>query len=275
MARIKVKFTLNPGREGISWAKLAKQSETIQSLLSSISDDLGLQSDKWLARDFADGSYMSNAELEAVATASEFAKFNDYFRGLISYIDEDAKTLNTAISKKSVAIFSELRTPLDIDEPIGIGLYDPSLAYDRNANPVESFTVTKLKLQEIASSIEAETTYIGSVIGYTYEWNKGAKEPYLKIRDIASQELIKCSYSDRDYKKVAALFEHKESLVIVYGLITYDWVNQKTELKKATDFEIAPTPLSDSEYNSFFGCAAGMTGKVNAAQYVRKMRGNK
>lgn len=275
MARIKVKFTLNPGREGISWAKLAKQSETIQSLLSSISDDIGIASDKWLARDFANGSHMSNAELEAVATANEFAKFNDCMRGLITYTSESDALLNFGISKKSVAIFSDLRAPLDIDEPIGIGLYDPNQPYDVKAVPSENFSVTRLKLQEIANAIESETTYVGSVIGYTYEWNKGAKEPYIKIRDVTSQELIKCSYSDKDYGKVAELFHNKEALVIVYGLITFDWVNQKTELKKANDFEVAPEPLSDSEYNSFFGCAVGMTGKVNAAQYVRKMRGNK
>ena len=114
---------------------------------------------------------------------------------------------------------------------------------------------------------------MGAVIGYTYEWNKGAKEPFIKIRDIATKELIKCTYSNSDYQNVSKLFENKESLVTVYGLVIYDWVNNKTELKNATSFEVSPPPLNSDEYHSFFGCAEGMSGDLDSAEYVRKLRG--
>ncbi len=95
-----------------------------------------------------------------------------------------------------------------------------------------------------------ETSYLGSIIGNTYEWTKGSREPFVKIRDIATGQLVKCFYDDIDYKKVTQLFEKKDSLVIIYGHISFNRLTEKTEVTKATDFEIAPH-MSQDQYEVF------------------------
>ena len=169
--------------------------------------------------------------------------------------------------KKHLHLVAELKIPLDIDEAIGISLYD------EGKKASKFYNVKRLKLEEVSKSIDAETSYLGSVIGYPYEWTKGAKEPFIKIRDVASNQLIKCSYDNKDYRMVAKLFEKQDALVIVTGRINYNKLTDEMEIISATDFEIAPS-LSHEQYEGFFGCAQGLTGGVDVAEYIRNIRDN-
>ena len=117
------------------------------------------------------------------------------------------------------------------------------------------------------------TKYVGSVIGNTYEWNKGAEQPYIKVRDIASGELVRCNYLRADYAKVAKMFEHQDVLVAVYGTITFDRLTSKTEITRANDFEVMPT-LSDEEFEKFFGSAPDLAPRKSAAEFIRDGRNN-
>ena len=131
--------------------------------------------------------------------------------------------------------------------------------------------VTYLAFQAIADMIEGKVTYHGCVMGTTYEWNKGADKPYLKLRDIATGELVKCTYSKKDYGKVRALFDRESDMVVVYGTVTYDRLANSSELTSATEFE-SVAPLSEDEQNAFYGSMPGLTGDMTAAEYVRSQR---
>lgn len=260
---------MNPGREGIAFSKLSKQAEGIENLLCSIAEDIGLPADQnqWLAKEFKNGSVYSTAEHQALVNAETLDLFNAAVRNLIRFKPTADGTLPHGISLQTLESFANLRTPLEVDETIGIGLYD------QGTKAPKFYKVTKLRLEDVAKAIDAETSYIGAIIGYTYEWTKGAKEPFIKIRDIASGDLVKCCYDDADYKKVAKLFDKKDALVIVSGHITFNRLSKKSEITKATDFEIAPD-LSQDQYDSFFGCAPDLTNGVDAASYIRKIRGD-
>lgn len=267
MPNIRVRFKLNPGREGIAFSKLAKHAEAIENLLHSVAKDIGLlpEQNEWLGKDFKNGSVFSTAENQALVDVEQKEQFNYIFKELIKFKPKKNGDLPVGVTLQTLENFSNLKTPLEIDETIGIGLYD------EGKNSPKFYKVTKLKLEEIAKCIDAETSYVGAVIGYTYEWTKGAKEPFIKIRDIASGELIKCIYDDKDYKKVAKLFDIKDALVVIYGSITFNKLTEKTEVIKASDFEISPS-LDQSQYENFFGSAQGFTGGIDAASYIRKLR---
>jgi hypothetical protein len=110
-------------------------------------------------------------------------------------------------------------------------------------------------------------------MGRTHEWNKGADKPYLVIRELTSGDLVKCSYDDNDYDKVAKLFSKKTAVVIIQGTITLNRITLKSELTKAEQFEFAPE-FNNEDFDKFFGCAPEMTGQISAAEFISKGRSN-
>lgn len=269
MATFRVRFKLNPGRHGIALSKLSKQSENIEMFLRSLASDLGVPDtrDLWIADRFANGSLMNTAELQAIVDAEKAYLWNECLNSLIATKKKPNKTrLPFEVSPLTLERFSRLSDALDPDEEIGIALYDVDTG---RVKPFKK--LGKLELEEIGKSIETESKYIGAVMGYVYEWNMGADKPYLYIRDLNSAELIKCTYQDADYSKVARLFSRKTAVVVIEGRITYNLITKKTEVTQATGFDFAPE-FSDSDFDEFFGAAPGITGDMTSEEYVRNVR---
>ena len=267
MARLRIRFKLNPGREGIALGKLSKQTENMELFLRSLAADLGIQDapNLWIASKFRNGSVISTTEFQAVVEASVVAEFNNAVTLLAKY------KLPKIISPEIVSLatlerFSNLRQNLDPDESIGLGIIDVE-----NERKVKWAYVNRIQLEEISNSIETETIYIGAIMGRTYEWNKGADKPYLLIRDLAKTELVKCFYKDGDYDQVAKLFSKKTAVVIVEGTVSFNRITEKSEVIMADKFDFAPD-FSDEDFDKFFGCAPDMTGQDSAADFISKGR---
>lgn len=121
-------------------------------------------------------------------------------------------------------------------------------------------------------AVEAdETFYYGAVLGAPYAWFKGASQPYFKIRDIATGDLVSCYYQNEDYDCIASLFAKRNSLVYVHGMIRLDVIKEKFEFVHADRFEVAPE-FSDEDYEKFFGCAPNFTGGEATTDFIRKIR---
>lgn len=263
MARLRIRFKLNPGREGIALGKLSKQTESMEMFLRSLASDLGVQDapNFWLASKFKNGSLYSTAEYQAVVDAAMAASFNGSITALAKYKPQKNR-LPEIISTATVEKFSNLRQSLDADENIGLGVIDVE-----NERKIKWNYVNRLQLEEISNSIETETLYIGAIMGRTYEWNKGAEKPYLIIRELTSGDLVKCFYNDDDYDQVAKLFSKKTAVVIIDGTISFSRVTEKSEVIRADQFEFAPE-FSDEDFEKFFGCAPDMTGQLSAADFI-------
>lgn len=269
MATLRVKFQLNPGRTGVALGKLSKQAENIELFLRSLASDLGEDdaSNLWLAKDFKDGSFINTNEFQAVVDAEKAARFNDAVQLLTRFKAPHKKIkLPEYISPATIDRFASLRYGLDADEKLGIAVFDIESGKQKRWHYVD-----RLQLAEIEESIEAEVRYIGAIMGCTYEWNKGAKEPYIIIRELNSGELIKCVYADDDYSSVAQLFRDKSAIVIVEGAMTFNRITSKTDVTMATNFEVAPD-FSDDDYERFFGCAPNFTGNLSTEEFIAKER---
>jgi hypothetical protein len=266
MATLRIRFKLNPGREGISLGKLSKQTENIELFLRSLASDLGISdsSGLWLASNFRNGSVISTAEYQATVEREIAFAFNDDVYDLVRY-KPSKTTINPTISHATIDRFARLRESLDADEKIGIGIIDVDTA------KVKWRFINRLQLEEIGNSVETEVIYLGSVIGHTHEWNKGATSPYLYIREVVTGDLVKCVYRDEDYDKVAKLFQKKNSLVTVYGTVKLNRITEKYEITAATEFEIAPD-FSNDDYEKFFGCAPDITNGLSAAEFIARGR---
>lgn len=264
MTTLRLRFKLNPDRPGVALGKLSKQTESIEMFLRSLAADLGLSDapNLWLAKEFKNGSCISTAEMQAVVDASLLAEFNAGVEALIGF-DGDKHVAPAFVSAATIGRFAAIRQGLDIGEPIGLSTFDI-----KTGRPKRWRLVDRLHFEKVAASIDSEVLYVGAVMGTTYDWIKGAKEPYLTIRELNSAELVKCVYSDEDYAKVASLFADKAAFVIIGGTVVYDRITGKTEVTRATTFDLAPE-FADEEFERFFGCAPNLTGSLGTDDFVK------
>lgn len=266
MATFRVRFKLNPGRTGIALGKLSKQTENIELFLRSLAADLGHDDAPglWLAKDFKDGSFYNTAEYQAVVEADAAAQFNAAVLALAKY--GPSKKIPSFVSHATIDRFATLRDGLDPDENIGIAIFDVCTGRMKRWTFVD-----RLALEYIGASIEAEVKYVGAVMGRTHEWNKGAREPYVIVRELNTGELVKCIYNDGDYAKVAGLFREKTAIVVIQGLISYNRITGKTLVTMAQEFDIAPD-FTDKDFEEFFGCAPGLTGDMSTSDFIAQGR---
>ena len=271
MARIKLKFKLNPGREGVALGKLSKQTENIELFLRSLASDLGLDgsTDMWSAKDFKNGSCIYEVNFDAVVDDAVVAEFNECATSLALAAIGSAKSSEKLISKIPQKIsfetrerFTNLREKLDHNEPLGICFFDA-----KSKNPWKWNFIDKLQFEELSRSVEKEIKYYGSVMGFAYEWTPGADKPFIIIRELNSGDLVKCLYRDEDYSKIATIFQKKKSVVIVSGEITLNQITNKHEVTSANDFECAPE-FNQDDYEKFFGCAEGLSGNLSSAEFI-------
>lgn len=268
MATLRIRFKLNPGRSGIALGKLSKQTENIEGFLRAIAANLGEDDgpNLWQAKDFRNGSVFSTAEYQAVVSIDRAQKFNEGVEALAKFNSRSRKKLPDYLSPTTIDRFAAIRQGLDVDEQVGISLFDAD-----SGKPKRWHYLDRLLLEEISQSIDPEVNYIGAVIGRTHEWNKGARDPYIVVRELHSDELIKCIYDDKDYSRVVRLFNNKSAVVIVDGEMRFNRVTSKTEVIRATGFELAPD-FSDQDYEKFFGCAPDFTGGMTGAAFIAQGR---
>lgn len=266
MATLRVRFRLNPGRKGISLTKLSKQSENIELFLRSLASDLGEDGSTqlWLATDFRNGSMINTAEYQAVVDVDRAVQLNVAMLALAKFKALD--TVPSFVSPATLDRFASLRGALEDGETLGVAVFDPDTGKAQRWQYVD-----KLKLTEISEAIETEVRYVGSIMGSTHEWNKGADKPYVIVRELTSGELVKCTYGDADYLKVSNLFARKTAIVIIEGAILFNRITGRTEVTAATGFDFAPE-FPDAEFEAFFGCAPDLTGDLDTDEFISKGR---
>jgi hypothetical protein len=134
--------------------------------------------------------------------------------------------------------------------------------------------ITRQRLEKINTIPQARDLipeYDGAIIGYLHEWNIGSKQPFIKIRDVVTNDLVKCLYKNKDRQTIARLFEKSDQLIIVYGRIHCDLITGKPEVKDTKDFELAPEFKKDF-YKNFPGMLPEIIGDADAAEYIRGLR---
>lgn len=273
MARIRARFKLNKGRKGIAPEKLVRQIEKLTEMANAIARDMGLDtgSRKWLVSDFRNSSVDTLWEYQTLANpkaASEWKSALTY----IASIQANSLTSDRPdfLSDTAVKTIAAVGDELDPGEPLVVGIFDSDETPEDQPRWVET---QALDVKALAEQIYDALEYDGCIVGTPYEITMGADQPFFKIRESDTGDLVKCFYPSAIHASVHAAMKDKHGLIYVYGVVQQSQLTGKYLEVKARFVEAAPQFNSD-DFEKFLGAAPKLTGRLNSETHVAKIRGN-
>lgn len=268
MRTLRVRLELNKGRKGIPLHKLAAVTEEVQRFFQRVGSDLGVPTprEQWLAVRFRNGSVSFDAEYQGQLTEERIEQYNAELGGLIRAAV--VPSFESRLSPATVLQFARIAEPIDEDEQVRFGLYQ-----NGGARPVEWHALTKAASRQLAHAVVASNKYRGVVQGIAHSWYKEASPPYFYIRQSVTQSLVKCLYDKTQYSEVLHLFEKRNAVVQVIGMITANMIERRVDEVDCEKFAIAEE-LSDEDFERFFGMAPDLTGNLTTEEYISLVREN-
>lgn len=267
MSHLKVRLRFNPGRHGSPMDKLGEFASQMEKFLRALSSDLGVDAKKgkWLAQNFTnesvafDGEYSESVNAVVAARAEEAL---DVLSG-----DEPFDACNKGlVSFGTISEFSKVSKVLDADEFFYMGIYR-----DDRSEPARWKTVSYKKISEIRQLLEAPFVTNGSLQGIVYSWHAGANPRFFQLREVAGGNLVRCEYSDRLHCRIHEATRTPNTVIHVYGDISWDRTTDTVTKMDVGDIEMAEA-LSDFEFHKLFGSATNFTGGLSTSDYISWMR---
>jgi hypothetical protein len=269
MARLRVRVELNKGRIGIPLAKLASVVDEIHRFFGKICEDVNVEAsvEDWLALHFEEGSLAFDIENPSAVDDSSVTTFNRTLKRIGAFTASAADDYSD-IPRATLLQYATIAKSIDADEKVIFGLYSegedqPGYRYELTKNVATD-------IEHYASKPE-QTEYYGGVHGVIYSLVKEADRPFLNIRDLNTQKLIKCFYKKDMYEQIVGLLKKKEAVVYVYGLVRANRNERKIESIKADKFKISDD-FSDKDFQDFFGCASDLTGELSTEDFISRIR---
>lgn len=263
MARLRVKVELNKGRVGIPLRKLHQVVEETERFLRMLAEDAGIDPEQgqWLGLDFESGSLKFNAEYIGKVIQKTVRSFNTAF---------DDVRRGKPVQRVRVATryqYAKIAEALDEDEVIGFGTYK-----SEDETTPEIFTLAKRDLPALLGEVQVPVESHGSVQGVIHSLFLGSQPPHFFLRELATGNLVKCVYERARYDEVAHALQQQNAVVHVYGEIKID-IGQRAFQQLRMERIVPAEPMSESDFESFFGCAPNLTGQLSTQQFIDKVRG--
>jgi len=266
MAQFKLRIELNKGREGAPLDKLGDITRQVERFLRSLADDLKLDAKKgeWIGLNFRNGSVSYDAAFQVDVPESKIRHFNQCVEFVADY-DPDAEGINGLVSDATLLEFGKLGERIDPDETIGLGLYSP----DRKR--LKWRRVEYRKASKIRQAIEFPIRSYGSVQGVFHAWLKEAQHPFFQLRELSTENLVRCYYADEMYPQIVEGLKRRIAIVHVSGQMKLDRAKRSIEEMRVERLDKVET-LSEDEFRSFFGVAPRLTGDLSTQQFIDSMR---
>ncbi|MDI3335655.1 hypothetical protein QKW60_04515 [Defluviimonas aestuarii] len=247
MAKLRIRFVINKGRQGAPLGKLGSIQIQADKFLRAISVDCGVPAKpgEWLAADFANGSVMFDATYQG-AVDPGIAQVFEYKMEVLADFDSERDGLNGIIRESTALEYAKIGRLIDPDEEIGIEIFP-----HRGGMPKRR-TITYQKSQTLTAKVEAPIPAYGSVQGVIHAWVKGAAQPYVQIRELSTNELVKVEYSQAHYSQISKAMEEKNAVVMVSGECSYDQITHDI-LRMRLDRLSKTANLTTLDFDALFG----------------------
>jgi hypothetical protein len=258
MAKLRIKFELNPGGDGVRFRKLATITDEFEKLFRFLAADFEIQSEPsdWIARNFYNKSVGCEITLERPVSVQMVAQYNRTLESISDSSDgaaiaaggtNDRYLLEAPLPRVSSRTLKQVVAAgkaLEKDEAVRIGTF---------ANGGDEPTwgkFTRAPAIELERRLAAPIQYVGSVQGRTATWFKASN--YFDLKELISGEIVKCIYNPNLYSEVYKAFAERNAVVYVSGHVTASAAERRAiEVKVHAIKRFAK--LSDDEFERFYG----------------------
>ena len=258
---------LNKGRIGMPLDKLAAIARDTVEFLASLTRDLGLDQTEhaWLAEKFDNGSVDFDCHFAVALPEDRAAQMTSALRMVFANDYADATTA-MLIRAETRRRYAHIARPLDVDEVARFGVYR-----NGGAEGLEWFGLSAAMAAEIEEPLGGSHRAYGEVQGIVHAFFKETERPYLKIRELSTQQLVNCYFPKELYRNAVEVLADAEAVVFVEGWTTASADTGMVTEIEVTDFRLAPE-FKEGIYNGALGAMPDFTGKMETTDYIREMR---
>lgn len=267
MAQVKVRIELNKGRKGAPLEKLGDVSRQLDRFLRALAADLKLDVKRgdWLAVNFRNGSISWDVALQEEVSDAQARRFTTCLE-FIADFDSDSESTNGLVSENTLLQYSKLGEHIDPDEVIGIGMYSPE------RRRLKWRRIDYRRASRIRRAIEEPLVAYGSIQGALASVILEGRRPYFTVRELASDQTVRCYYDLRLYDEVVRALSQRNAIIHASGDLRLDRATRavgEMEVERIDRIE----PLTDEEFRAFIGMAPDLTGQQSTQEYITEHRG--
>lgn len=275
MPHIKFRIKLNEGREGAPLDKLGDITQEMDKFLRMLAGDIGIPMSRgdFLTSNFKNGSILFDVEFAGTADEISIERYQNGFRYVSQFpehINMKRKIRDSVIANQvrtaTIAQYARMGKIIDPDEKIGMALYGK-----RGVRKKDWSYLSRGRASEIMDALEDVIEYLGSIQGVITALHKEATPPFIIVKELSTETMIKCTYEPHLYLSIVHALKERDAVVHVDGLIKASRIEQRPVRMQIDGISISER-LLDDDIERFFGCAPGLTGDLSTAEYIDQIR---
>ena len=267
LAQLRLRIELNKGRTGAPLEKLGELARQLERFLRSLAGDIEIdvKRGEWLAMNFKNGSVSYDAAFQNEVSESQFREFNRLIE-FVADFDPETESTNGLVTDATLLEYGRLGEHIDPDEIVSVGLY-----------PGAGKRVTKWrqinyrKTNRVRRAIEAPVLSYGSIQGLLYSLTILGTPPVFRIREQATDNLVRCIYKPDLYPKIVAALRERNAIVHATGHMSLDRARRTVSEMNVERIDRID-PLTDDEFMSLFGSTPEITGELTTAEFIDQIR---
>jgi hypothetical protein len=267
MPQFKMRVTLFKGQESIELSRLSSLPEELAKLFKSIGDDAGVlpMQNQWRASKFSDGSLGFEVATHEGLTQKSAAVCRRIATSVLAGKPQAAHAAGA--TEKTFLQYAQVAKKIHPGESVALSIL-PAKGGKRAAKP---YLVTSEVVERLTEAVRPFIEYHGTVLGVIHAFYKEAERPHFDLRDISRDNIVKCFFARDLYNDVVGALAPRERRVHVSGTVRANRLS-KTIDSISVERLMLVDPLSEEDFEKFFGIAPTMTGDIGAAEYVSSLR---
>jgi hypothetical protein len=147
-----------------------------------------------------------------------------------------------------------------------------SLAVDSDGATYSGADVERVR-DRLARRKRGLLSSYGSVQGIIYSLIKEADKPNFRLRELATDHLVRCYYTTDQYPQVYTALRERSAVVHVSGNLTLDRITRTVTIMDVDRIDQAEA-LSGADFERFFGSSPLLTGDMETEEFIELARGN-
>lgn len=275
MSAVRFRIELNKGREGMPIDKLAAVVKQTGAFLLSLSADMGLELDEgdWATGNFSNGSVDFDCICRRVLPDAAARRTRRALALVIAGEEEadDAETraLIPMISPRTRREYRRIAKPIARDDVIRLGLYGADAAIPELW--CELHHEARDDQENDDGAVPPSRTVFGEIQGSVHAFFKEAPTPYLRVRELATRNLVNCYFPSEMYQAAVEVLAERDAVIFVEGWVKENPDTGLAEAVEVTDFRPAPE-FDEQQYHTMLGSMPDYTGELSTEVFVAGVR---